>query len=156
LWDHLYDINGDVIGFLKGESFDALRNNEKLLPYSWFFDLPSYRRKDLESFFNDMTEYCGGIDKFFLKLGRLSFEHLIFQFWRHVKRDALITNVVEAGISNIPERMNFHDVLRIQERYGYSPAWFPCREIFHHPDIVHSINNLTMGYHFDRFDHRGA
>jgi hypothetical protein len=147
----LNDITGDAASFLEGESFDELRNTEKVLPYCWFFDLPSYRCKDLAAFFDDMSDYFGGLDRFFLKVGWLSFEHLIFQFWRHVKRNAQIINVIEAGISNIPERMTFHDVLRIQERYGYSTAWFSWREIFHHPDILYSIRNLSMAYHFDRF-----
>lgn len=119
--------------------------------YTWFFDVPFYKGKDLEDFFNFMLfrEDELKID-FWLEQNWHSFEHLIFVFYRCLYKNAQIIDYSTDSNLREPEALNLPDIFYLQYKYDYMPVWFKFSTIIH-PDI-HLLQNepIYLLYHTDR------
>ena len=120
------------------------------LTYAWFFDVPFYRNTDLVAFFADMASGYEDLQAWLCRLDYYSFEHLVFLFWRCIRQQAKLADCFEMGLYNIPEYLNFNELMRIKSRYGYVPAWVQFREMLAEPDLAHALPEVSLLFHCDR------
>ncbi len=118
--------------------------------YAWFFDIPFYKNADLLDFFADMASGYDSLQGWLCRLDYFSFEHLVFLFWRCIRRQAVLIDCFDMGLFNIPEYLNFNELMRIKSKYGYVPAWAQFREMLAEPDMVHALPGISFLFHYDR------
>ena len=118
--------------------------------YAWFFDVPFYKRADLLAFFADMASGYDTLQGWLCRLDYFSFEHLVFLFWRCIRQQATLIDCFDMGLFNIPEYLNFNELMRIKSRHGYVPAWVQFREMLAEPDLAHALPDVSLLFHCDR------
>ena len=147
----LVEINAGCRGLFGNADQDALRQltkNDHI--YAWFFDIPMYKGSDLKAFFDDMASGHDSLQDWLCRLDYFSFEHLVFLFWRCIRQQSTLIDYHELGLSNIPEYLNFHELMRIKARYGYVPAWVQFREMLSQPDLMLAFPEVSLLFHYDR------
>ena len=149
--DRFVEINAGCRGLFGNADQDALRQlTKKDRVYAWFFDIPTYKGSDLRSFFDDMTAGHDSLEDWLCRLDYFSFEHLVFLFWRCLRQGAVLIDYHEIGLFNIPEYLNFPELMRIKSRYDYVPAWVQFREMLAEPDLARALPEVSLLFHYDR------
>lgn len=93
--------------------------------YTWFFDAPMYEQNDLREFFSYMMD--GDINSFFSHLTWDTFDHLIYQYFLLLKRDAQFIDYSQLGMIDLPEFLTQSEWSKISDHFGYTPVWIPLR-----------------------------
>jgi hypothetical protein len=120
--------------------------------YTWFGDMPVYRREDLQAFFEYMTATHGSLVAFFSALRWATFDHMLYVFHRVSHGNARIFNYrKELGIAAPPEFLTPLELFKIGTATGYDVGWMGARAAFDHPEAFRILPNLTLLSHFDRF-----
>jgi hypothetical protein len=88
--------------------------------YTWFHDVPTYKKEDLADFFAMMDENQG-LDTFLERIDWYAFEHIAYQQFLIVAKNATIIDVE----GKIPEEFPVAQHKAINKKYDYLPLWVP-------------------------------
>jgi hypothetical protein len=101
--------------FSKDEQLKIKNITENFTLYSWFSDIPVYKRTDLSDFFRKID---------YSNIEYIHFDHLIYQFWLLLERDFIIINTTPYTKINwslellIKINENVNEYL-ITQKYGF-------------------------------------
>jgi hypothetical protein len=118
--------------------------------YPWFFDAPFYTADDLRAFFAEMATGHESLEGWLCRIDYHGFEHLVFLLWRCGKGVGTLIDMADMGIASIGEYMRFHELTRIQNKYGYCPVWDYASEAFGQPELLKTLPKIRLLCHFDR------
>ncbi len=114
--------------------------------YTWFFDIPSYAKSDLEGFFSTMAFNCGSLSNFFRALTHDSFEYILFQYYMFLNNNAEYINYTKTmNITTPSEHLNKDELDQINEKYSYHPVWMSQRAY-----VDSQSDKIFMLFHTDR------
>jgi hypothetical protein len=120
--------------------------------YTWFGDMPVYRRADLGAFFEYMQSTHGSMASFLSALRWETFDHMLYVFHRLSCGNARIFNYrKELGIASPPEFLTPLELFKIGTATGYEVGWISARAAYDHPEAFRVLPNLSLLSHFDRF-----
>lgn len=123
--------------------------NGNLYVYTWFFDVPFYKSKDLFDFFEWVLSDDRAND-FWLEQNWHSFEHIVFVYYRCIYKGARIIDYSYSTSFGEPEVLTVGNILYLQYLYNYTPVWVKFSTVVDAETVLMENENIYLMYHTDR------
>jgi hypothetical protein len=106
-------------------------NDEKILDeiygvdrFSWFFDIPFYKREDFFQFLQHVAFLYGGVEEAWATLTWNHFDHILYVNYLLLRGDFKLLDLVPiVGDGKITDDLDLNDLDRIRDIHRYQPAW---------------------------------
>jgi len=139
------DIASNCANLFSGDDYDQIKlATNNFMYYSWFSDIPVYRRTDLRDFFEKIN---------YSNINFFHFDHLIYQYYLIVAHNFKVINT--STITNQPDysleqlHTNNEDILNKLSDIGYGFGWL-SKYTFNYHSSYFLGKGLFIIYHLDR------
>lgn len=144
-------VNSSALALFSDDDAKELLQKEVNDVYTWFLQPPSYLMNDVRSFFEYMEGAHGSVEEFFLKLNWLSFDQIVFSYFRVIHSGAKIISYNSSGVNSCPEHLSVTELDMIRMKMEFEPAWLSFFSFLLSGSATRvRFPSVGIFFHFDR------